>query len=190
MADIAEAAGVSPQTVFNYFGTKDGILIALITEGSNRSRATRAMTVARDDADFPTIVVDMMAEVSSSTLGIADKRIWRYAEAAAIRHPRSELAQKYAENDRALVRTLNAFFDHYDMRLRSGQPADPEYLAKLYFDVWTAEFFDLIRHEERDLPAHRERLCRSLGPLTDMLFDPDFLTAPKLKPQRTRNAHR
>ena len=34
MAEIADAVDVSPPTIFNYFGNKDGILIALITEGA------------------------------------------------------------------------------------------------------------------------------------------------------------
>ena len=38
MADIAAAAGISAPTVFNYFGSKDGILIAMITEGTMRAR--------------------------------------------------------------------------------------------------------------------------------------------------------
>jgi AcrR family transcriptional regulator len=41
MADIAAAAGISAPTVFNYFGSKDGVLIALISDGSQRGARTR-----------------------------------------------------------------------------------------------------------------------------------------------------
>lgn len=181
MAEIAEAVGVSPPTIFNYFGSKDGLLIALITEGSSRSRETRSRSMVRTDGDFPTIVLEFLAEVSKSTLAIADKRVWRYAEAAAIRHPRSELAQKYAENDAALIRTIRDFLDCYDIRLRSGGPVDSWYLARLFFDVWTSDFFDLIKYEDRDLSAHVDRLERSLIPLANLLFQDDFLECPKLK---------
>ncbi|WP_370206341.1 TetR/AcrR family transcriptional regulator, partial [Pararhodobacter marinus] len=34
MADIAEACDVSVPTVFNYFGSKDGLLMAIIDEGA------------------------------------------------------------------------------------------------------------------------------------------------------------
>lgn len=185
VAEIAEAVDVSPPTIFNYFGNKDGILIALITEGSNRSRETRLMSKPRDDADFGTLLVEMMFDVSKATLNIADKRVWRYAEAAAIRHPTTELARKYAENDMALVGMFAAFFARYALRLRAGGTADPDYLARVYFDLWTADFFDLIKFEDRSLDEHRQRLKNSVIPLTELLFDPAFLKAPTLKPQES-----
>ena len=47
MTEIAAAAEVSAPTVFNYFGSKDGILIAMISEGTRaareRDRAERAL---------------------------------------------------------------------------------------------------------------------------------------------------
>ncbi|MFC6762512.1 TetR/AcrR family transcriptional regulator [Sulfitobacter porphyrae] len=38
IADIAEACDVSAPTIFNYFGSKDGILVALVEEGTQRKR--------------------------------------------------------------------------------------------------------------------------------------------------------
>lgn len=188
MAEIAEAVGVSPPTIFNYFGNKDGILIALITEGSDRSREERGLRFAREDSDFGTLLVDMLCGVSEATLQIADKRVWRYAEAAAIRHPTTELARKYAANDMALMHMLRSFFECYDLRLRSGDAPDPGYLARVFFDVWTSDFFDLIKHEDFDLDAHRARLRRGLLPLVRMLFEDEFIKTPKLLQGDRRDA--
>lgn len=60
MAELADAVGVSPPTLFNYFGSKDGILIAMIVEGSGRLREENDALQLRVDADFATILTDAM----------------------------------------------------------------------------------------------------------------------------------
>lgn len=182
MAEIADAADISPPTVFNYFGNKDGILIALITEGSNRSRASRLAAMARDDKNFAAIVCDTLAEISRVTLAIADKRVWRYAEAAAIRHPTTDLAQRYLANDDALRASMATFFDRYDLNMRAPVQADTALLGGLFFDIWNASFFDLIRDEDMTLDAHCAKLPEKITPLCNLLFSDDFLHEPKLKP--------
>lgn len=181
MAEIAEAAEVSPPTVFNYFGNKDGILIALITEGTNTAIAHDVSMEPRTDSDFGTILVEALFAVSKGTLEIAAKRVWRYAEAASIRHPNTDLAREYRQVDQNLLKVLTAFLGRYDIRLRSGKPADAPLLAGLIFDVWIAMFIELIKNEQIDLKTHHDRLSARLIPLVEMLFDDAFLAAPTLK---------
>ncbi len=190
VADIAEAVDVSPPTVFNYFGNKDGILIALITEGSNRSRQARTATAARDDADFATILLEFLSEVSRSTLQIADKRVWRYAEAAAIRHPTTDLAMKYTRNDEALRGTFQAFLDQYDLQFRAKDDADSRVVARMLFELWNATFFDLIKNEDMTLPHHFSDIRRRVLPLSTLVFSDGFLKKPVLATGTLPNANR
>jgi AcrR family transcriptional regulator len=184
MAEIAEAAEVSPPTVFNYFGNKDGILIALIAEGTRKATENDVSMKPRDDSDFGSILIDAMVAVSEGTLNIAAKRVWRYAEAAAIRHPDTELAREFRHIDMRLRATLEAFLLHYDLRLRSGEPADTAYLADLIYNAWSVTFIELIKDEGQDLIAHERYLSDRLHPLVKMLFDDAFLNAPILKAKK------
>lgn len=182
MAEIADAVGVSAPTIFNYFGNKDGILIALITEGAQKARAMDHTRAIRTDTDFDTILVDLFALFAERTLQIASKRIWRYAEAAAIRHPTTKLARNYVNVDEELVRVIAAFLDLYEIRLLNGQPPDSMFLANLFYDAWNTAFFNLIKTEDLTLDQHRDELRARFRPLAAMLFDDTFLTAPTLKP--------
>ncbi len=184
MAEIAEAAEVSPPTVFNYFGNKDGILIALITEGTRQATENDVSMKPRDDSDFGSILVEAMLAISEGTLNIAAKRVWRYAEAASIRHPDTDLAREFNLVDMRLRATLETFLLHYDLRLRSGEPADTAYLADLIFLTWSATFVELIKTEDQDLISHEQHLSARLRPLVKMLFDDAFLNAPLLKAKK------
>ncbi len=103
MAEIAAAAEVSAPTVFNYFGSKDGILIAMISEGTRTAREQDKGLHWREGADLVALIVDLFLRVSSRTLDVAGKRVWRYAEAAAIRHPETNLSQEYRNVSNALL---------------------------------------------------------------------------------------
>ncbi|WP_169308929.1 TetR/AcrR family transcriptional regulator [Paracoccus gahaiensis] len=181
MAELAEATQVSPPTLFNYFGTKDGILIAMIAEGSHQFRETDTAMHPRTDADFGTILVEMLGQVTTRTLEIAGKRVWRYAEASVIRHPDTELSREYSTINDQLIGAVATFMGQYDLRLRCGDDPDPAQLGRLVFDVWNAAFLDLIRTEDMTLEAHRQTLQARIAPLARQLFEDGFLAAPALK---------
>ncbi|MEZ5714609.1 MAG: TetR/AcrR family transcriptional regulator [Paracoccaceae bacterium] len=181
MAEIADAVGVSPPTIFNYFGNKDGILIALITEGTQTARALHRNMLARTDTDFATILIDLFALFAERTIQIASKRIWRYAEAASIRHPTTDLAREYATVDRELTSVIANIFDRYAIRLRSGDAPDSALLAEIFYDAWNTAFFRLIKSDDLTLDQHRADLRQRFEPLARMIFADDFLETPTLK---------
>ncbi|WP_228461219.1 TetR/AcrR family transcriptional regulator [Paracoccus liaowanqingii] len=181
MAELAEATQVSPPTLFNYFGTKDGILIAMIAEGSRKFRETDTAMDPRTDAGFATILTDMLGQVTARTLEIAGKRVWRYAEASVIRHPDTDLSREYSAINDQLVCSVVGFMATYDLRLRCRDDPDPAQLGRLFFDVWNAAFLELIRDPEATLDQHQAVLEARIKPLARQIFEDGFLAAPTLK---------
>nr|WP_281418969.1 TetR/AcrR family transcriptional regulator [Rhizobium sp. AQ_MP] len=181
MADIAAAAGISAPTVFNYFGSKDGVLIALITDGTTEARETDRHKHWREGADLATLVVGLFLRVSRRTLEIADKQVWRYAEAAAIRHPETELALQYQGVSDALVEVVAEFLSDLNLRSRSGEALSPHFAARLFHDVWMPCFISLITNEEQSLADHEAMLRERMLPLFRLLFDESCAKAPQRK---------
>ncbi len=186
MDEIAEAVGVSTPTIFNYFGNKDGILIAMITEGAELARDEiqnrQSGTPTAEGADFGAELVEMFVDISTRTMDIASKRVWRYAEAASIRHPQTTLAFEYAAIDAQLGDVVASFLDRYELSLRSGTAADVQLLAKIFYDVWNATFLRFLKDDDRTLTQHRADLRGRLSPLANLLFTDDFCRTPPLKP--------
>lgn len=181
MADIAAAAEVSAPTVFNYFGSKDGILIAMITEGTHEARENDRVLHWRDGIDLASLLTELFHRVSTRTLDIAGKRVWRYAEAAAIRHPDTDLSREYNAVSDALILVIADFLAGLDFALRSGRAIEPDYLAGLFHDLWMPCFIQLITDETQTLAQHEAILRDRITPLVELLFTDDCAALPRRK---------
>lgn len=181
MADIAAASGISAPTVFNYFGSKDGILIEMISDGTSKAREDDRALHWQPGRDLGTLILTLFLRVSDRTLAIAGKRVWRYAEAATIRRPETEFSRQYAEVSQALITVVAEFFAGMDLRMRSGAAGDPAYLAQLFHDIWVPCFLRLITDESQTLADHETMLCARVLPLVDLVFDPSSAQFPLRK---------
>ena len=173
MVEIAENTGVSPPTVFNYFGTKENILSALLFEGTARVRVEHLAQRPRADQPFVDILTRLLCELTENTMRIAGKRVWRYAESANIRRVGTEFQKQFAESDLALLRLIRAYLGDYTLVLRSKQPADYDFLAQMVYDLWTARYFEFIKDDGMTIEAHYDRLREDVATWVDMLFDDD-----------------
>ncbi|MEM1289832.1 MAG: helix-turn-helix domain-containing protein [Pseudomonadota bacterium] len=171
MVEIAESTGVSPPTVFNYFGSKENILSALLFEGTARVRVEHLAQRPREDQPFVDILTRLLCELTENTMRIAGKRVWRYAESANIRRVGTEFQKQFAELDFALLRLIRAYLGDYTLVLRCKQPADYDFLAQMVYDLWTARYFEFIKDDSMTIEAHYGRLREDVATWVDMLFD-------------------
>ncbi len=181
MADIAAAAGVSAPTVFNYFGSKDGILIAMITEGTQDARENDRALHWREGEDLAGLITGLFLRVSARTLEIADRRVWRYAEAAVIRHPDTSLSRQYTAVSAALIDVVADFFGGLALTTRANTDCAPAFLARIFHDVWMPCFIRLIASEEETLANHEAALRSRFHPLVALIFTEECAARPSQK---------
>ncbi|PKP75928.1 MAG: hypothetical protein CVT84_00745 [Alphaproteobacteria bacterium HGW-Alphaproteobacteria-6] len=181
MADIAAAVEISTPTVFNYFGSKDGILIAMITEGTMEAREEDRALHWREGVDLAGLITGLFVRVSSRTLEIAGKRVWRYAEAAAIRHPDANLSRQYAAVSAALIDVVAEFLAEMSLTTRAGSDTSPALLAAVFHDVWMPCFIRLITDETETLAEHEVALRSRFEPLVALIFTEDCAEHPRRK---------
>lgn len=178
MAHIADAVGVSPPTVFNYFGSKDGILIAMIDEGLRKARDEDRRLPPPRGAELSELILAQFSRISAHTLKIGSKRVWRYAEAAVIRHPKADLSRVFKVVGTELVSAIAIFIDHYELETRAGTPCSAPYLAQILYDIWMPLFLDLITDDAQTLAEHDRKVRARLLPLLTMLLTDACIAAP------------
>ena len=181
MADIAEACDVSVPTVFNYFGSKDGLLMAIIDEGARRGRDNETRLPRPEGVSLPDVVRALFSRISSQTLDVAPKRVWRYAEASIIRHPHTELSNTYRQIETLLVESIAASLGAYVLTTRQGAPLDPHDLATMLHDLWMPCFISLITDPGMTIAQHDALVARRVLPVLSLVFDDESLASPRLR---------
>lgn len=170
IAEIAEMAGVSPPTIFNYFGSKENILLALLFEGTEQKRAGHLKPSSNTGQPFAEIAHKLFCEITENIMQIAGKRVWRFAEATNIRRPDTEFGRKFYFSDNALLTLITDFFGEFDIVLRQGDDADHALVVKLFYDRWTARYFEFIKDDEMSREAHSEALREDIEALVALLL--------------------
>jgi AcrR family transcriptional regulator len=121
--DIAEAAEVSTKTVYNYFPTKQKILLELLTVDRLRLRTAYEKVLS----DPPTDPAEGLARLIHADIGdvqtMADKRLWRELMSAETRsHARA--GDEFEQNRRIFTHYIEKLLRCYQSRgaLRKDLP--------------------------------------------------------------------
>jgi len=108
---IAESAGVSAVTVYNYYGTKRGLLLALVGQSDD-------ILIGKIDAfmaDPPNDPLEAFAGISivirDHNLGYLKRPIWRHVIATSVIEGSSDFGRSYAALDQKLGQLFGHLFE-------------------------------------------------------------------------------
>ncbi|WP_377297694.1 TetR/AcrR family transcriptional regulator [Rhizobium sp. SGZ-381] len=140
---LAYEAGISGVTVYNYFGHKAGLLLALVEEGDRkltRQLIEEQAQLTQDAPNFLGYCADFAQRLRLHATGNLPKPVWREILAASIQSGSEEFGRSY----QALDRALTDFLAHWArVCLKAGTlPAgvDPDALADTVFLLQNARF--------------------------------------------------
>ncbi|MDF3935438.1 TetR/AcrR family transcriptional regulator, partial [Pseudomonas citronellolis] len=156
---IAEQAGVSAPTVFNYFGSKQEILLELL-------RATDEMAVqdmvrlALDFDDPVDVLCHLESLVLKHELQALPVSVWR--ELLAMRYSGSAPEQLTLINE-TLNREVSALLGHLQGAGKVRANVDTDYAAQVLNEFLTLEFLKLVSAETLDLDGHARRVRAFIG---------------------------
>ncbi|WDY55766.1 TetR/AcrR family transcriptional regulator [Pseudomonas sp. PSKL.D1] len=160
---IAVQAGVSTPTVFNYFGSKQDILLALLEKADQRAVSdARLQMPAFDNA------VDAMCHLESQIirqeLEALPVAIWRELLPLGLLTQRPEAA---AQLNSRLVQQVGDLLRELQARGLLRKDLDVDFVADFLNDYSSVLFMRLVQDQVPDLFAHERRIRQ----LTQTLFD-------------------
>ncbi|WP_043310456.1 TetR/AcrR family transcriptional regulator [Pseudomonas sp. ML96] len=160
---VAVQAGVSTPTVFNYFGSKQDILLALMERADQQ-----ALSDARQQMPSFDNAVDAMCHLESviirQELEALPASIWRELLPLGFLTPRPEAASSL--NSR-LVEEVAALLRELQGRGLLRESFDVDFVADFLNDYSSVLFMRLVQDDVPDLAAHEKRIRQ----LTQTLFD-------------------
>lgn len=170
MAMIAAEVGVSTPTVFNYFGTRDELLLAIILDGHARALESNRRIPRRSGKGLAVDLTDLLARFTRYSMQIFNKPVWRYADSAAIRQPKSEFVQRYAQIDAVLREEIESVLKDQTGETRRGDGCDTAALAAIIYNHWNAHYIAFIKDDEMSLDSHLEALLPQIRELLSLIF--------------------
>lgn len=100
---IAEVASVSAGTVYNYFPTKDALLLAIVLHYRQESIEARMKIVENPPNDLLQAIYCYYAELLDRSLKYLDKKIWRHVQAASILGAWEQVGTDFMLSERGMI---------------------------------------------------------------------------------------
>ena len=148
MEAIAAEADLSPMTLFNYYGSKGGLLLSLVAESDrqlvmkiNRLIETRFESLEAATTAFSLTIVD-------HAFSYLDRDIWRHVWATSILEGGSNFGRSFFALERELVRLLSELLDRLqaDGLLRLEQ--ETSVAATVIYNIHNARFIEYAANAE------------------------------------------
>lgn len=165
MAAIADHAGVSRPTVFNYFRSKDELLLAIVFEVHRKTQAQIRTFQLGPSATLTDAICSFLRVYTETSLEFIDRRTWCHVEATRIRMPDSDFVQQYDQLSDEMLQDFQNFIEKLAGKMIAAKCLRPEPMVGIMFNHWSALFIQLIRDECTTVDEHIARLHKDLSVL-------------------------
>lgn len=145
---IAEDAEVSAVTVYNYYGTKTGLLLALVAE-SDTILLERMQELLKTPPATTVDTFSAFAEIiRKHALSFLTKPIWRQVIAASIIEGGTQFGRSYAQLDRDLARQLTKALEKLRDRGELSPEVNLDVLGDSLWQLQNARFLQFISSDD------------------------------------------
>ena len=162
---IAEAAGVSGVTVHNYYGTKAGVLLALVIESDKLLIERLEDSLPATPESLTELVLHFAGDVMEHAIANLDKVIWRQVIAAVTTGGVTHLTRAYFKLDQQLAFVLVRRIENLKQAGRLSAEIDATHLGKALFHLQNARFIQFISSDELSRADIEQRLRNDLAAL-------------------------
>lgn len=139
---IAEEAELSAMTVFNYNGSKGGLLLSLVAE-SDRHLITKIDKVLDTDfADATAAVMSFSLTIFDHAFSYLDRRIWGHVLATSILKGSSTFGHGFAALEQELVELLAQMLERLKQKNLLTPDCDTAIAASVIYNVHNARFIE------------------------------------------------
>lgn len=162
MEDVAAAADVSVGTVYNYFGSKGGLLLAGVEDDTDRM-IDAGQTVVDDPGPDPVQAVKQLSRVYLDDLVSWDKRLLREVIVAAFeRVGGSEVTAGLARQDERLIEQMTVLLSHFDREGQFAPGVEVIDAVMVIFSLIALQLFLLVNLEDAEAPDLYTQIDRQI----------------------------
>ena len=168
MEAIAGDADVSAVTVYNHYGSKAGLLLALVSESDELLIAQLSGIIDGKPNDLVEVVAAFGQILRQHAMSYLSKPTWRQVLSASINEGSRDFGRTYMALDRVLIELLESFIRDFQARGLVTLEIDSMALADCLFSLQNIRFFQFIADDDITDAAIDERLRSDLRALRQL----------------------
>ena len=168
---IAEEAGVSGVTVHNYYGTKAGVLLALVIESDERLIEQLDQTLSDHDGGIVDLTLSFARQIMDHAIDNLEKEIWRQVIAAVTTEAGTQLSRAYGKLDEQLAFVLVRRLEAMQAAGRLSADMNSLNLGRALFQLQNARFIEFIASDGMPQEEAEARLRSDLTALFSVRED-------------------
>jgi AcrR family transcriptional regulator len=167
--DIAEIAGISAGTFYNYFENKGDILLATVAMEVEEVLQYGQSIINAPPADVLTALQQLIDCYTDHSLFYVTKEMWRTAMALSIQQPSSPFSRRYTELDTQLRSQVGTLIGTMQARGRVRTDIDCKSIGAVMFNNLNQMFTEFVKADGMSLEELREKLKQQTGPIARLL---------------------
>jgi AcrR family transcriptional regulator len=158
---IAELAGVSVGTIYNYHKNKGDILVAIVSMEVIEVLALGEKLLDRLPGNAVKAINDLLTGYFDHSLTYLNKAMWRQAMAISMAQPTSPSGSVYVEMDNALAdQTIRMVQKLVTLGLLR-RDVDPQIFGRILFHSMDNMFINFVKDDTKSLASLKSELRRN-----------------------------
>ncbi len=178
--EIANQADVSAVTVYNYFGSKAGILLALVSESDILLIKKLEKLIQKPPGDLITSVLQFGEILRKHAMSYLKKSTWREVISASIHEGSRKFGKTYGQLDDVLIKKMEELLFVLQSRNQLPEDVDTSALADCLFSIQNARFIQFIANDVISNEESGKKLSEDLTSL-QVAFSTSDQIAPAKK---------
>lgn len=162
---IAQASGVSGVTVHNYYGTKSGILLALVAENDRKLIARLEGDLQNCPQNVTEVTVMFAKTIMEHAVSNLQKVIWRQVIATVTANSDNSISKPYFDLDQELAQVLVLQMARLQDAGSLSSSIAPENLGKALFHLQNARFIQFVCSDQLQIEDVLHRIRNDLEAL-------------------------
>ena len=160
MEEVAERAGLAVGTLYNYFRSKDDLLLAIMRREADRLLRL-AEGILADPPEDAVVAIAAMADLFVESISAEERMLWRELFAASIGSPQ-DLGGRLLELDMQIVAQLSALLEKMRTEGSIATDVDPAETAMTIYGVCIAWALAFVTNETISVEAMRSGIAGAI----------------------------
>lgn len=167
--DIAEMAGVSVGTFYNYFKNKGDILMATVSMEVEEVLAAGDAIIARNHDEVAPALSELIGKYYDHSLTYLSKEMWRMAMSLSIAQPETPFSKRYTALDHRLSKQVCDLIRALQQRGIVREEVDCDAVGELVFNNVNMMFIEFVKDEDMDVDGLKTEVARQNAPLARLM---------------------